>query len=165
MFQLVGRDGRVYRHDRDIVYLFQDLVRKACYNLARDSWHEVIRDWAAHSGLTEADLVKAAVAMRKFFELTCNTDVRDLATAWVNSGLYEIPRPALMALMFQIGVGCTATWFDAVRDVTRAGRAAPGMDLVGEAAERAAAAAKLDRPAERHRAADEIDKLMKEGGQ
>ena len=164
MFQIRGKgDGRAYRPGRDIYYLFEPIASRACHRLARDTWHDVIRDYAAYSGLSESDLVPGATALKLFYELSSKVGVTDFATAWVDSGMASLPKPTLMALMFELGVGLCATWFNCSREVTIAGQSAHGQDKVGELADRMASAVGKDLPHERARAAGEIDELRKEG--
>lgn len=162
MFHVRGNDGRAYRPGRDIAYMFHHIASHACHRLAQHSWHDVIKDYAEYSGLTQESLVSAAVALRRFYELACNVGVTDLSTAWVNSGLSDLPKPALLALFFELGAGWTGAWFNAAREITPAGQSAPGTDALGEVIDRAASAARETLPSRQARQAAELHDLIRD---
>ena len=156
MFQIRGSDGKAYRPGRDISYLFPDIAQAAAFRLCKDSWHEVTRDYAQFSGLKEADLAKGTAALAQFCNMVCNIGYKDIGTAWMNSGLGSLPKPVLMAIMFELGVGFTAAWYNAVRETTQAGQAAPGAYKMGDLAEKIKHTMDIDLPSARSKAEYEL---------
>lgn len=147
--QIRGSDGRAYRPGRDISYVFQKISRHASYRLARDSWNEVIRDYASFSGLTEQALIPAGEALAKFYALVTSGNIDNMAQAMFNSGLTDLPKPVLMAVFFELGAGVMSEFFNAAREVTQLGKSAPGADSMADAALKAAWAVKTDLPSAR----------------
>lgn len=117
MMQLRHRGGshEAYNFRRDIVNLFPDIARFAAYRLHESGWHPVIQQWAAQSGLTEADLTEGAVALKKFVGSPNAAGVSDIRDAWENSGMARLKAPTLMALLFEIGSGTVAAFFHSAR--------------------------------------------------
>lgn len=165
MFQIRGSDGRAYRPGRDIGYVYPDIARYAMYRLCKASWHDVIKDYAEYTGLTEQALAEGAAALGRFIDVTANTGVQDVATAWVNAGLDRLPKPVLLAVMFELGVGLTATWFKAAKEVTRAGHRLPGGAAYGAVSGMFAAMTGADLPSKRAALADEISKVIDDQNQ
>jgi hypothetical protein len=159
MLQIRGSDNRVYRPGRDLAFLFDPICRKAAYRLAATSWHSVIKDYAAFSGLTETALVDGAVCLAKFQKLCGNSDVPNFAAAFTNSGLAGLPHPVLLAVMFEVGLGTCAAFFNCVREAIKLGQASPGAGAVEDMAQRAAFAIKKGLPSEHRAATDEMNRV------
>ena len=121
-----NNDGRAYRPGRDIAYLYQYMASNAMWRLGQDCWHKVIKNFAAYSGLNEADLVKGGIAFAKFVDMTNNPDIRHIGDAWDNSGMSALPDAVLMAIMFELGCAATKAYREVSREVSRLGEAAPG---------------------------------------
>ena len=137
MFQIRpgGTNNRAYRPGRDIAYLYQYMASTAMWRLGKDCWHQVIRDYAAHSGLNEQDLVKGGVAFAKFINLVNNPDIRSIGDAWDNSGMSALPDPVLMAIMFELGCAATKAFRETSREVSALGTSAPGAEHMVEVTE------------------------------
>jgi hypothetical protein len=152
-----GGNRDAYNFRRDITVLFRELARGAAYRLAQTGWHPVVREWAERAGLTEQDLGQAAVAMARFINLANNPATATLQDAWENSGLTRVKNPALMALLFEIGAGATASYFHAVRDAQPAGFVPHDMPKIGALADEVESALRAGSDRVRARRADQID--------
>lgn len=160
MFQMRtgGPTGDSYAVPRDIINLFPRLAETAAIRLGQAGWGPTLQAWAVQAGLSEKDLVPAAMAFARFMNLATHQSVGSFGDVWEQSGMARLPIPVLMALMFQLGAGTTATYFQLIRESQRPGYAPRDTPLVQAVADQVAHA--LDAPSERirQRRTEEIKK-------
>lgn len=127
--------GQLYCPARDILQLYLPVAEEAIKRLAPGRWHAVVRDYAQHHGVTEEDMARGVAALREFIHQCSAFVSTEIAIPWTNSGLAALPNPVLMCLMFQLGVGFTATYYNAVQHSVRAATSPPGADPFGAQAD------------------------------
>lgn len=143
MLNALNGHGRKYSFDRDVLGLFPDIVANAGLHAGnRDGWMPVLKDFAAQTGMTDADLQLVFARFTRFMELATRPESGErLAHTWVAAGLDAVPRAALLAFVFQVGCATVGAWHRHVRANVPAHGRAPMFDDVAGVIDRAAFAA------------------------
>lgn len=142
MLNMRMSDGTSYNPARDIVNLFGPVAEHAIAKLHPTRWHEAIRDYAEKTNLDPKLMADGIDALRKFvFEASAFPSTQ-VGVPWTNSGLADLPKPVLIAIVSQIGMGMMAAFYNAVQNSVRMGQNAPGAAVLAAQADEVAAAIK-----------------------
>lgn len=154
----VVQNGRRFAVERDIIQAVPVLVGRAAESMARTSMPAAVRDFAAFTGVTDADSVRATTAMAEFINIARSAAFigDDFEAAYIRSGLASLPQASSVALYAVIGMCLMGGYFRHVRDALPDNVRAPGADAVAELLARAAHAQSASTASSRNRRADEV---------
>lgn len=140
MLQAVNRDGRRFAVERDIINLFPAVVGGAATALARNAMPPAVRDFATHTGVTDADVIAACRCMAEFINISRDEVFLgdDLPAAYIRSRMDRVPQAAAVALYANLGMVLTNAYFKYIREAMPKTVSTPGLDAMTEILERTA---------------------------
>lgn len=123
-----GGDSRKYSPNRDIAYVFPQLITEAIRGLDdEDLWQGGIADYLKFRNITVEDIGKAAEAFAQGIVLFTKFGHSSPREALGQAGFFDTPEAAQDAIMMRIGQVITGAFFVAIRDTTPMGGQPPVM--------------------------------------
>jgi hypothetical protein len=128
LLQYSQRDGdsRKYAPNRDIAYVFPQLITEAIRGLDDETlWQGGIKDYLKFRNITVADIGEAAQTFAQGIALFTKYGYDSPREALGQSGFFDTPEAAQDAIMMRIGQVVAGAFFVAIRDVTPMGGQTP----------------------------------------
>lgn len=121
-------DGRKYSPNRDIAYVFPQLIKEAIRGLDDETlWQGGIKDYLQFRNITVEDIGKAAETFAQGIVLFTKYGYSSPGEALGKAGFFDVPEAAQDAIMMRIGQVMAGAFFVAIRDVTPMGGQPPVM--------------------------------------
>lgn len=135
LLQYSQRDGdtRKYSPNRDIAYVFPQLITEAIRGLDDETlWQGGIKDYLKFRNITVEDIGKAAETFAQGIVLFTKYGYDSPGEALGQAGFFDTPEAAQDAIMMRIGQVMAGAFYVAIRDVTPMGGQPPVMrDIEG----------------------------------
>ena len=123
-----GGDTRKYSPNRDIAYVFPQLITEAIRGLDDETlWQGGIADYLRFRNITVEDIGKAAETFAQGIVLFTKYGYGSPKEALGQAGFFDVPEAAQDAIMMRIGQVMAGAFFVAIRDVTPMGGQPPVM--------------------------------------
>jgi hypothetical protein len=133
LLQYSQRDGdsRKYSPNRDIAYVFPQLITEAIRGLDDETlWQGGIKDYLKFRNITVEDIGKAAQTFAEGISLFTRYGYDSPREALGQAGFFDTPEAAQDAIMMRIGQVVAGAFFVGIRDVTPMGGQPPvGRDI------------------------------------
>lgn len=115
-----AQDPRFYSPDRDIAHCSYNLIGKAITGLDPEKQEPWIRTFLEANKLTTDDLAKGAEVVAKYMNDTMlDPEHKEPLDALAKAGFFDLPESVQTIVLAKIGQVYIATFFTAIRDVTR----------------------------------------------
>jgi len=128
LLQYSERDGdsRKYSPNRDIAYVFPQLITEAIRGLDDESlWQGGLADYLRFRDITVEDIGAAAKAFAQGIVYFTKYGLNSPREALGKAGFFDTPEAAQDAIMMRIGQVMTGAFFTGIRDVTPLGGQPP----------------------------------------
>lgn len=140
MLNIVHSDGRKYSLERDVLYVFPEIVEKAAHSLDREAWSSDQADYAAFAGIQPAALGPAGAALGRVVGVAAQIPHTPTSLIEVcrQSGFDILPQAVAVAMFASVGHWFVSAHHHFVREALKRREMADGLADAAEEAARAA---------------------------